>query len=190
MKTKKGNILRLVLLILLGIMLGINIYMLNAKSISGNQMPMPFGIGMAVVQSGSMEPNLYKGDLLFVKEKEDISVGDIVVYQSEGILVVHRIVDIDGDIITTRGDANNVSDEPFNREYIKGKVTLRVPAIGYAIDFLKSPLGIVLILAGAILLLELSFRRERKNMQNDKKAQQMQRLIEEIEYLKKKQNSK
>ncbi len=164
MKTKSKSIIRLILLIILGFILGLNIYMLNAKVVGSNQMPMPFGIGMATVQTGSMEPTLHKGDLLFVKGKTELNVGDIVVYQSEGILVVHRIVDIEGNLITTKGDANNVSDEPFNSEHIKGKVVFKIPSVGYAIDFLKTPLAIVLILVFAILLVELSFRRENKNI--------------------------
>ncbi len=164
MKTKSRSIFRLILLVILGFILGLNIYMLNAKVVGSNQMPMPFGIGVATVQSGSMEPTLHKGDLLFVKEKTEFNIGDIVVYQSEGILVVHRIVDIEGSIITTKGDANNTSDEPFSSEYIKGKVVFKVPSVGYAVDFLKTPFAILLILAIAILLIELSFRRENINI--------------------------
>lgn len=179
MRDKPRDILRHMVLIFLGLLLGINVYFLNARSITGNRLPMPFGVGAAVVQSGSMEPTLYKGDLLFVKAQDDYGVGDIVVYQSEGILVVHRIVAVNGDTVTTQGDANNVPDKPFDAGCIKGRVIGRIPGVGYVIDFLKTPLGILLLVGCSVLLVELSFRREKKAEQNET-AQRIRQLRGEI----------
>lgn len=182
MRAKPKKLLRHALLIFLGLLLGVNVYLLNARNIAGNQLPMPFGIGAAVVQSGSMEPTLYKGDLLLVKAQSDYSAGDIVVYQSAGILVVHRIIEIDGTTVTTQGDANNAPDEPFDAGCIKGSVVGRIPGVGYVIDFLKTPLGILLLVGCAVLLVELSFRREKKAEQ-DRTAQRIRRLRGEIAQL-------
>ena len=182
MRAKPKNLLRHALLIFLGLLLGVNVYLLNARNIAGNQLPMPFGIGAAVVQSGSMEPTLYKGDLLLVKAQSDYSAGDIVVYQSEGILVVHRVIEINGGIVTTQGDANNVPDRSFDVSCIKGSVVGRIPGVGYVIDFLKTPLGILLLIGCAVLLVELSFRREKKAEQ-DRTAQRIRRLRGEIAQL-------
>lgn len=182
MRDEPKKILRHIVLIFLGLLLGVNVYLLNARNIAGNRMPMPFGIGASVVQSGSMEPTLYKGDLLFVKAQSDYSAGDIVVYETEGILVVHRIIGIDGDVVTTQGDANNVPDRPFDESCIKGSVIGRIPGVGYAIDFFKTPFGILLLVGCAVLLVELSFRREKKAEQ-DEKAQRIRRLRKEIEQL-------
>lgn len=182
MRAKPKKLLRHALLIFLGLLLGVNVYLLNARNIAGNQLPMPFGIGAAVVQSGSMEPTYYKGDLLFVKAQSDYSAGDIVVYQSEGILVVHRVIEIDGGTVTTQGDANNVPDKPFDVSSIKGSVVGRIPGVGYVIDFLKTPLGILLLVGCAMLLVELSFRREKKAEQA-RKAQRIRRLRGEIAQL-------
>lgn len=159
---RKPPVLRYVVLIVLSLLLGFNVYLLSARNIAGNQMPMPFGIGSAVVQSGSMEPTYYKGDLLFVKEKSSYSVGDVVVYQSENILVVHRIIALDGETVITQGDANNAPDEPFSATHIKGCVVGRIPCVGNVIDFLKTPFGILLLIGCAVALTELSFLRERK----------------------------
>lgn len=182
MRNKPKKILRHIVLISLGLLLGVNVYFLNARNIAGNQLPMPFGIGAAVVQSGSMEPTYYTGDLLFVKAQSDYSAGDIVVYQSEGILVVHRVIEIDGGTVTTQGDANNVPDKPFDASCIKGSVVGRIPGVGYVIDFFKTPLGILLLVGGAVLLVELSFRREKKAEQA-RKAQRIRRLRGEIAQL-------
>ena len=181
---QKRNVFRRILLVLLGLLLGLNVYFLNAKTVGHNQLPMPFGIGAAVVQSGSMEPTFSKGDLLFVIDKQNYDVGDIVVYQSKNILVVHRIISTNGTKITTKGDANNTADDPFNAEDIKGTVVACIPAIGYLIDFFKTPLGILLLMGCAILLVELSFRKEKKREAYSEKALRVQYLQEEIRKLK------
>lgn len=188
MRTSSGRLGRYILLVLIGLLLGINIYILNARTITGNQLPMPFGLGLASVQSGSMEPVLYKGDLLLVKERQDYAEGDIVVYQSEGLLVVHRIIDIDGRSVTTQGDANNIPDESFDMDCIKGEVVLRMPAAGYVIDFLKTPAGVIVLILLAALFLEISSMRDKKRRQQDAKAVRIRQLQEEIERLRAQQN--
>ena len=112
---------RLLLLIFCGLTLGINVYLANANSLVGNQLPMPFGYGAAVVLSGSMEPELSAGDLIVVKEAENYKQNDIVVFQDGNSLVVHRIIQIDGETITTKGDANKVTDEPISITAVKAR---------------------------------------------------------------------
>ncbi len=183
-ESRKKTILRRLVLIFLSLLLGINMYLLNAQNVTGNQMPMPFGIGSAVVQSGSMEPTYSIGDLLFVKAQPDYAVGDIVVYQYEGILVVHRIIATDGNTVTTQGDANNAPDEPFSVTHIKGVVVGRISGVGYAIDFMKTPLGIILIIGCAVMMIELSIRQDKRAEDEDEKALQIHRLQEEIAQVK------
>lgn len=177
------NIVRRVVLIVLGIVLGVSVYNMNASAVGKNDMPMPFGVGCAVVQSGSMEPALSIGDLLFVTQEDSYSVGDIVVYQSESILVVHRIVVLSDDNVITKGDANNAADAPFSAQNIKGKVVFSIPLVGYLVDFVKTPLGILLLLIAAIALVELSFRRDVTHAQHDPRTIAIKNLEREIETL-------
>lgn len=177
---KKGvTILRRLLLVLLGLALGMILYFTNAQSILGNQLPMPFGIGIANVLSGSMEPTFSKGTLLIIKETDEVNVGDIVVYQSDNSLVVHRITDIQNDQITTQGDANNAPDPTFDRSEIKGKVIAGIPYLGTALSMVRTPAGVIILLLLAFLLIEGSFRR-----QKDEDEQQLEAIKEEIRRLK------
>ena len=48
-KKKQRSILRRILLIIIGLILGVYVYLANAKGIVGNKLPMPFGYGMANV---------------------------------------------------------------------------------------------------------------------------------------------
>jgi len=94
---------------------------------------------MASITSGSMWPVLKKGDLAFIKgidSKNDIKVGDIVVYQNPKGFTIHRIIEMDETTITTKGDANNVKDAPVRYEEIIGKTLtinnnpLKIPLLG------------------------------------------------------------
>lgn len=174
---------RYVLLTVLAVLIGLNVYTLNATRLAGNQVPMPFGIGASVVLSGSMEPALSVGDLLIVREAESYEVGDIVVYQSGRIAVVHRITAIDGDTVTTQGDANNVADEPIPMEAICGKVAVAIPLIGYLAWAMKSPIAVLAMLAAAVLLIELSFRdtKEKHTSEQDEIKAEIRRLMEELQ---------
>ena len=166
-------------LVLCGAVFGINIYNANANSLVGNKMPMPFGYGSAVVLTGSMEPTISAGDLIVVKEADSYQVDDIVVYQEGNILVVHRIIEIEGETVVTKGDANNVADHAIELSMIKGKLFFVIPSVGPVVDFIKSPIGTVLIIAVAIALVEIPRRREQQ--QDD---EERQKIIDEIRRLK------
>ena len=72
--------IRRLVLVLLGLLMGLQIYFVNAGRVMGDPLPMPFGYGAAVVLSGSMEPTYSAGDLLIVKKADHYQTGDIVVY--------------------------------------------------------------------------------------------------------------
>lgn len=179
------SIIRRVILVILGLIIGTNAYLANAKTLTGNQMPMPFGYGAAVVLSGSMEPVLSKGDLIIVKEKESYKVGDVVVFQSGKSLIVHRIIKIDDKKVITQGDANNVADPEFDTQFIKGKEVFRIPYIGVLVDIIKTPTGTIVILILAFWMVEYSFRKQKNE---DSKKQE--EIKAEIRKLKEEQEKK
>ena len=178
LKKRTKTILRTVLLVFVAAVVGINVFLLNAASLGGDAVPMPFGVGATVVLTGSMEPALSAGDLLIVSKAEDYALRDIVVFQDGRIPVVHRIIRIDGEEIVTQGDANNTEDDPINREQIKGRVVMAIPLVGHVINLIKTPIGTLVIIAAAIFLLERSFRREK-----EKNSAEMDRIKDEIRAL-------
>lgn len=172
------TVLRRLLLVILGLALGVILYFTNAQKILGNQLPMPFGIGIANVLSGSMEPTFSKGTLLIIKETEEVHKGDIVVYQTGNSLVVHRVIDIQKDQVTTQGDANNAPDPTFDRAEIKGIAIARIPYLGTVLSMVRTPAGVIVLLLLAFLLIEGSFRR-----QKDEDEQEIEAIKEEIRKL-------
>ena len=160
-KRKTSSVLRRILLAVIGLILGVNVYFANASGIGGNHLPMPFGYGIANVLSGSMEPTFSKGTLLLVKEEKQAEPGQIVVYQSGQELIVHRVIQIEGNLVTTKGDANEAVDPVFDASQIKGVVVGWIPFLGSLVSFLKTPVGIILLLICAVLLMEGSFRKQK-----------------------------
>ena len=179
---KIGVILRWALIAIISIAVGLGAYSWNAKSLANDALPMPLGVGVAVVLSGSMEPALSVGDLLILKEAEDYRAGDVVVYQSGSMPVVHRIVDIADGMVTTRGDANNVSDGAIALSQVKGKVIAHIPHVGKIVRLLKTPVATVALIVGAVLSIELPFLKEK-----EKKDEELERIKEEIRRLKEEQ---
>lgn len=179
MNKRLTGIISRIAVILFTIIAGVGIYLFNAQTIAGNPMPMPFGVGAAVVLSGSMEPTLSVNDLVFVAEKESYEEGDVVVFQKNGHLVIHRIVSIEGDVVVTQGDANNVEDAPIQLANIRGKLVFSIPMFGRVIQMLRSPAGIIAVFAAAILLSELSYRKDQ-----EEDEEEMENIKEEIRRLK------
>ena len=182
-KRKTSPVLRRILLAVIGLILGVNVYFANASGIGGNHLPMPFGYGIANVLSGSMEPTFSKGTLLLVKEEKQAEPGQIVVYQSGQELIVHRVIQIEGNLVTTKGDANEAADPVFDISQIKGVVVGWIPFLGSLVSFLKTPVGIILLLVCAVLLMEGSFRKQK--VSDDR---QLEGIKEEIRRLKEEMN--
>ena len=76
--------------------------------------PQYMGYQIYDVVSGSMEPTVPVGSIIYVKEAEPSSIkkGDIIAFQSGESIVMHRVVDnkiVEG-TFTTKGDANPSED--------------------------------------------------------------------------------
>ena len=183
-KQKSGHIqggvfIRRLVLALIGLILGVSIYWANANGIMRKQMPMPFGYGIAVILSGSMEPALSVNDLIIVKASAKPEIGDVVVYESGQNLVVHRVIQMNENQIITQGDANNAADEPFSKDQVIGVVRTRVRGAGRLVEWIRKPWVIFCIVVGMFAIEERSFRKQREQEDDE-----LQQLKEEIRRLK------
>jgi signal peptidase len=177
-KAKKPIRKQTVLLGILALLIGLGLYQWNANTLVGNSLPMPFGFGTSVVLSGSMEPQLHVNDLTIIKASQDVDVGDIIVYQDEAELIIHRVIEVDGDTVITKGDANDISDPPISKSSIKGIMVLSVPYLGGLVRLLKSGPGFVALLLATFYVLYSSYQKD-KEEQYAKQA----RIRREIEIL-------
>lgn len=164
-KSKKFTALKIILAVVISFVLGFGIYMWNAQTMGGNSLPMPLGFGIANVLTDSMHPTISANDVIVVVPQKEYKVGDIVAFQSEGIVVTHRIIEIneDGNFVT-KGDAyeNDPDTNPLEEKYVFGKVIFTIPNMGGVVKFFKEPVVVLLILLAAILLFMFSSKKEKE----------------------------
>ncbi len=120
----------------------------------------PYALRM--VTSNSMEPSFSTGSLVVVVPQEKYKVDDIVTYQAskdERDIVTHRIIERTDEGFKTKGDANSaVDDRTVTLGSIHGRVVFDIPWAGYLVDFIRKPLGFVLVVvipASIVVLTEL-----------------------------------
>ena len=83
------------------------------------------------VVTGSMSGTIEIGDGIIVKLISEIKENDIIVYKKADNLITHRLIKIEEDRLITKGDANNVPDEPITKDMIIGKVIFIIPKIHF-----------------------------------------------------------
>lgn len=118
--------------------------------------PSLWGQKPLVVISGSMEPTLKVGGILYYEKIniDDFDEGDILVYQTKEHIISHRIVDITENGFIAKGDINNsVDNYLINNEQILGKGTnWSIPFIGYYADYIYSHKYLLYISLGIIIV--------------------------------------
>ncbi len=128
----KGGYRETILYILVGIALawGINQGMALALS---TDMP------VVAVESNSMVPVFYKGDILVLmgSKPPQYAIGDVIVYSVEGrsVPIVHRIIKINADgSYQTKGDANSGQlsfEQVVDPGRVHGRMVAIVPYLGW-----------------------------------------------------------
>ncbi|MBP0990457.1 MAG: signal peptidase I [Oscillospiraceae bacterium] len=181
---KKINIFKIICVTLALIITLYCIASLVIMVAADDPLPMPLGFGSAVVLTGSMEPTLSVNDLIFFAKSGEYNVGDIVVYSTGGIPIVHRVVqaDMQSGVIVTRGDANNTDDDPISVARIKGKLFFSLPFVGAIPRFVRTVPGLIMVLLILFALLFVSVRGMTADNERSDKAEE---LLQEIERLKK-----
>lgn len=124
---------------------------------------------LAVVVTNSMEPELVRGDLVYIEPvgERQIKVGDIIAFNvpvryrldpyNYPPVMIHRVIDViekDGvTVFKTKGD-NIPFKDPFEVALhdVIGVLRVKVPLMGSFVLFLKSEWGMVYIMVAAISL--------------------------------------
>lgn len=100
-----------------------------------------FKCQIIAIVSNSMKPGFQRGDAVFFekldqKEIKKVKKGNIVIYNRDGIYVVHRIINIEKKnntcIYTFKGDNNEVADDKkVYPNQLVGIVKFSIPKVGY-----------------------------------------------------------
>lgn len=128
------------------------------------------GISVDSIMSGSMEPVLRTGGIVFTDTKERRpEIGDIVTYQVGENRVTHRVIRKERKGYVTKGDANNKEDPTVvTADQIIGKVIFVLPCLGYAAVFVRQRtifgiLAVMIIQEMFFLLMQWKGERSRKS---------------------------
>ena len=140
-----GRILSISLTLALAFVLACNVYIIAARSITGQQ-PTAFGFSSAVVISGSMSGAIEVNDMVITQARDSYVPGDIISFDTGSSIVTHRILEVTEEGFVTKGDANNTEDmNKVTPAQVVGKVVLVIPGVGTVIESLRTPLGMMCI---------------------------------------------
>lgn len=157
---KAKKIVDVVINVLICLIFVISIFVIIANnSIKETGVPNLFGYTMASVQSDSMTGTFEKGDIVIGKladENTVIEKGDVVSFwdAKDGIKFVntHRVTEVyeygDAKFYDTKGDKEGLGVDPYTKsqEDIVAVYQGKIPALGGFIDFIKKPIGFILII--------------------------------------------
>ena len=123
-------------------------------------LPRVMGYNIYTVISGSMEPAIPTGSLVYIEgaQPEDIEAGDVIAFygaRDSAAVITHRVVEnntLMGQFVT-KGDANEKADvNPVSYDDFIGKLALSIPYLGRLAQIFtsaagKTGAGIVILIA-------------------------------------------
>lgn len=147
--------------------------------------PKLFGYEIYNVVSGSMEPEIPTGSLIFVApaQPETVSEGEIIAFESGDSIVTHRVVSnkkLEGEFIT-KGDANEQEDigpVPYNS--LVGRVERHVPYMGEFMAIYTTNVGKIYLVCFAACgaMLNILAGRIRERAKDDGKGSEWEKELE------------
>ena len=157
----------------------INVTLIVKSYTSPDKVPDFLGYKPFIVLSGSMEPSIMTGDMVFVKETDpdSLKVGDVIAYKSGSAVVTHRIVEVKSENGETRyvtqGDANNAADQSLVKPAdVEGIYQRRVAGAGNLAMFMQTTTGMILFVVCPLVLFVLwdVIRRKPEGSVQDERA--------------------
>ncbi len=175
------NLLTIILVVILIVV----IYGKLSLTFSNKKYANYFGFTLFEVASGSMRPTLDINDVVLVKiSKDNLNPNDIIAFESENDIITHRIIFIDGNTITVKGDSNNVVDKPIEKEQVIGKVIKTYSKLGVWKKVLMEPKILISIFI-TLLLFDFALSYNVKDKKSDIKEKEKNKdddvIIKKIE---------
>jgi len=98
---------------------------------------------LSVVRSGSMTPAILTGDIIITGPVNGVvKPGEVITYQHGKDTITHRVLSVNGETITTKGDALQHPDPwTVTMSDVRGAYIFKIPFIGYALSFIKTKTG-------------------------------------------------
>ncbi len=143
---------------LFGLIIGMSLFVLTLRFLG--ESPSIFGYSFYYVLTQSMEPEIMAGEMILGKatDPEDLEVGDVITYigQSGSLkdkIITHKIVEINGDEITTQGVANDVADPPISPDQVLSRYVTKIPYAGMLFSVINSKFGFIFLIVTPLCFL-------------------------------------
>ena len=146
-----------------------------------------YGLQSFVVASGSMEPFLPTGSIIYSLNSGDYKKGDVISFKDGNRTITHRVADVKtnaGNIsYVTKGDANKTVDPtPVLKNQILGKEVLHAYHIGKLVYFTKTVPGfLTLILLPAIIFILAEFWNIKKEFEKEVRKKVLNEIGQNIQ---------
>ena len=180
--------IRIIFKTILAITLASVVILATQTLINKDKIPSIMGVEVLQVVSESMKGTLNINDVIIAKKVEvkSLNVGDIIVFKKDGAVITHRITNIvkryDKLEFETKGDANNTPDKgTVKEENIEGKYICTIKYIGNILKFIKTPIGLTLVVTIPIITMLFVIMKERRATEL-KAIRREKRLKYDIEY--------
>ncbi len=150
---KISNWLSILVCIILIPLLLINLSIILQAKNNEDVVPSIFGYKPFIVLSGSMETEIFRGDLIIVKDTnpKDLKINDVIAFRDvENTVTTHRIIDIiekDEKIyFVTKGDNNSSQDQNLvELSDVEGLYITKITGLGNVFNSLAKPTNVIIL---------------------------------------------
>lgn len=115
------------------------------------------GIKSFTVLTGSMEPTIPVGSIVFMQKASNYQVNDVITFKRGDKMITHRIMQVtrnqDGTFYKTQGDANNAADSDLvNSKDVAGKGIFQIVYLGRLLFWVRTLPGFVVLVIAPTLI--------------------------------------
>lgn len=140
------------------------------------------GMKSFVIVSGSMEPSIPTGSIIYTIKKDFYSNKDVIAFRENGRTISHRIIGVQGIgnelYYATKGDANNVEDNTLiAKSEVVGKSVFQIPYLGRIVMAFKTPIGFGIgIVIPSILFIAMELWNIKREIEKETEKKVLERI--------------
>ena len=120
-------------------------------------------VQLVSITNNNMAPLLHPGDGVIVQTKSQPQTGEIISYYDpidQTKIDTQRVIRVSEDAVTTQNESSVRLNAPFSQSLIIGTVQYHVAKLGYVLNFLRSPLGLLIgVYFPALIILGSELKR-------------------------------
>lgn len=158
-----------ILYLVIAVLMLSSVLLIAESLLFGDRIPGNLNWKPAAAETEAMNPTVKKGDLVILRSvrDDDLTVGTVVSYYTDGGYVLGRITERHGAISLVRGDAETESVAVQNAD-IRGIWNgTRIPLLGYLVAGIQDAPGVVLMIVAVILMFMIVMAIARRSEAGD-----------------------